>query len=196
MLRLAAINGRSVREREVVHMLADAVRRICSALRLLMDAPALLLTFCAGVCGNDVCETGEMARSSPDYCPADCPQPAEDSCPVPTSQPAAVRTSNSGLRVTVGQPDAQCNGRGLCIALSRACNCFHGYAGPDCTECAAGFVAITDAAGQGAPRPPTSGAHVPTRTDVATAQHKLHTRPFPVAVKSSWMGGRSIETLD
>jgi hypothetical protein len=64
------------------------------------------------VCGNGVCEAGEPGSGCGD-CPAG-------------SLPRAC-------------PPAACSGHGACAPLTAACQCFVGYTGADCAECAAGF---------------------------------------------------------
>lgn len=107
--------------------------------------PDQLHAIVAGVCGNSVCEVGELVTASEDYCPGDCPDVSDHiSCPVPSHAPSSTETT------AVGDPERQCNGRGTCIPLARSCDCFVGYAGAECTSCAEGFVPISNTQHRGA----------------------------------------------
>ena len=44
----------------------------------------------------------------------------------------------------VGDPSTPCGNRGLCSLTSGTCGCFLGYAGPDCGECAKGYVRVDE----------------------------------------------------
>ena len=44
----------------------------------------------------------------------------------------------------VGDPSTPCGNRGLCSLTSGTCGCFFGYAGPDCGECAKGYVRVDE----------------------------------------------------
>jgi hypothetical protein len=94
-----------------------------------------------GVCGNSICEVGEMADISdplghPGTCPSDCPLAAGQrvrdtfapplACPVPSGSAVASETM-------------ECGGRGICNSASGVCSCNAGYVGPDCSECAQGY---------------------------------------------------------
>ena len=73
----------------------------------------------AGVCGNSICEVGEQTR--PDglgSCEADCAFPQMLEC--------------------------QCGGHGVCQPTTGVCECFVGYEGDWCQDCATNF---TDVAG-------------------------------------------------
>jgi hypothetical protein len=83
-----------------------------------------------GVCGNNVCELGEMtnplqAHSNPGRCVADC---RRLTCPVGT------------VRNIVGQAFVECSAKGSCDIAAGACVCATGYAGANCGECATGYV--------------------------------------------------------
>ncbi|KAK9842270.1 hypothetical protein WJX81_003820 [Elliptochloris bilobata] len=87
------------------------------------------------VCGNGVCEAGEMgvgaaagaAPGGEHACTQDCPL-AWRACPRP---PAGA-----------GDPQQPCGGRGICVPLDGACRCFRGFAGDGCTACAPGYYAF------------------------------------------------------
>lgn len=84
-----------------------------------------------GVCGNRVCETGEMAnpyKGTPGTCPGDCR--ADDGfsakCPTPTASDVAALS-------------VACGARGTCDESTGACTCWRGYVGPDCSRCGEGY---------------------------------------------------------
>jgi hypothetical protein len=80
-----------------------------------------------GDCGNTICEAGELCEDldDEDCCIDDCPFIFND-CPVPPGS------------------DEYCGGRGDCIFLSGACNCYEdmGYGGEDCSSCNEGFTMV------------------------------------------------------
>eukprot|EP00873_Tetraselmis_striata_P034558 jgi/Tetstr1/454822/TSEL_041702.t1 len=73
-----------------------------------------------GVCGNGVCELGEMDGRCAEDCPPVWP------CPQPT-------------HVTVGVAGQACAGRGRCASASGTCVCQAGHTGRFCEMCAPGF---------------------------------------------------------
>ncbi|KAG2501286.1 hypothetical protein HYH03_001088 [Edaphochlamys debaryana] len=114
-------------------------------------AGSLLGVSRAGVCGNGLCEVGEVAAPPADettaanqgaawsgwsqqqVCPADCPLPLR-SCPA--GSPAGGAGPWVGAEEVALLP---CSGRGACLAGSGACVCFTGYTGDACDQCAPGF---------------------------------------------------------
>ena len=102
----------------------------------------LLETNATGVCGNNVCENGEMGDpldpvKNPGSCPADCPAiadkggvppPADITCPSPKVSLVAVVSE-------------ECGARGSCDRSQGICRCRPGYTSSDCSLCAEGFSA-------------------------------------------------------
>ena len=79
----------------------------------------------APVCGNLVCETGELCGATDDNCCIrDCPTRRVE-CPT-----------------AAGSSDP-CSGHGSCDYVTGACSCYGdtGYAGDDCSACAGGLSA-------------------------------------------------------
>ena len=70
-----------------------------------------------GVCGNKICEVGERAVSggANGTCPKDCAAP--------------LKSCSGG-----------CGSHGTCMPASGMCQCWKGFAGPSCGDCAAGHV--------------------------------------------------------
>ncbi|KAK9917449.1 hypothetical protein WJX75_004476 [Coccomyxa subellipsoidea] len=77
----------------------------------------------AAICGNQVCEPGERAPVDANNlgCPGDCPF-ALVACPAP-------RGSNN-----------PCSGHGFCLSAWGSCQCWIGYNGDDCSQCAEGYI--------------------------------------------------------
>eukprot|EP00892_Ulva_mutabilis_P000038 jgi/Ulvmu1/10034/UM059_0083.1 len=75
----------------------------------------------AGVCGNGVCEVGELVAVAADGTVA--PGCAQD-CPAPV------------LACPLNATGATCSGRGLCIFGTGACSCAAGHIGAACETCA------------------------------------------------------------
>ena len=71
----------------------------------------------SAVCGNDVCETGEVCMEGLDTecCVSDC--------------------GNYLYNCPAGTGGLECSGHGTCLSSSGACNCHTGYAGSACEEC-------------------------------------------------------------
>lgn len=68
------------------------------------------------MCGNKVCEVGERSviGGAAGTCPKDCSAPTQ-SCP------------------------GGCGGHGTCMPASGVCECWTGYQGKTCSECASGY---------------------------------------------------------
>ncbi|CAL5224259.1 g6916 [Coccomyxa viridis] len=92
-------------------------------LLVLLDAPLVQRT---PICGNQVCEPGERTIAGPNNlgCPGDCAFPLV-ACPAPAG----------------GVP---CSNRGWCASAFGACQCWFGYAGDDCSQCAEGYIRSGD----------------------------------------------------
>eukprot|EP00192_Tetraselmis_astigmatica_P007065 CAMPEP_0117649142 /NCGR_PEP_ID=MMETSP0804-20121206/806_1 /TAXON_ID=1074897 /ORGANISM="Tetraselmis astigmatica, Strain CCMP880" /LENGTH=719 /DNA_ID=CAMNT_0005454843 /DNA_START=32 /DNA_END=2191 /DNA_ORIENTATION=- len=74
----------------------------------------------AGVCGNSICEVGEQTRAiGQGTCEADCPFPQMLEC--------------------------QCGSHGVCRPTSGVCECFAGYQGDWCQQCATNFTSVAGA---------------------------------------------------
>eukprot|EP01138_Halocafeteria_seosinensis_P010163 gb/GECG01010379.1/.p1 GENE.gb/GECG01010379.1/~~gb/GECG01010379.1/.p1 ORF type:complete len:968 (+),score=79.04 gb/GECG01010379.1/:1-2904(+) len=101
----------------------------CIGVKRALEDPfdGILGTFSDGLCGNGVCESGEMCdeQSGGKCCRSDCGSPLKE-CP---------SASNS----------VECSGRGVCVASSGFCSCDDGYQGDSCTECAAGYTRLSAA---------------------------------------------------
>jgi hypothetical protein len=84
----------------------------------------MMSVFICIVCGNALCEVGERCTDTlcSTGCLSDCPF-AVVTCP-----------SNGGKA---------CSGNGSCIMSSGVCDCRVGFVGDDCTECAAGYWAVS-----------------------------------------------------
>ncbi|EKX35127.1 hypothetical protein GUITHDRAFT_155568 [Guillardia theta CCMP2712] len=95
------------------------------ARQLLADSSLILSSSAtverSGVCGNGVCEVGEVCGLNEGCCIADC-QTTSLSCPIASL-------------------DRVCNSRGKCLSGSGACDCFLGYEGVACESCSEGFAA-------------------------------------------------------
>ncbi|KAK9854809.1 hypothetical protein WJX84_004417 [Apatococcus fuscideae] len=75
----------------------------------------------AAICGNLVCEAGERSTGTGEGCAGDCPFTLK-TCPANT---------------TNGVP---CSQNGWCMSASGVCECYFGYAGSDCSQCAEGYM--------------------------------------------------------
>lgn len=98
-------------------------------------------------CGNGWCEWGEQSRAGQpaniSFCPSDC----------------VVEM----LACPLGASDLTCSGVGVCVPATASCDCFTGYAGADCSQCATGFFPNGDrclpaAAFDGSAMPPVEAA--------------------------------------
>lgn len=84
-----------------------------------------------GICGNGFCEVGERPIEAEAWaesyqfalnlCPTDCPTELR-ACPAPVGS------------------DVMCGGYGRCLQASGVCDCFIGYGGDDCGDCAPGYL--------------------------------------------------------
>jgi len=113
-----------------------------------MTIVAVLDVARAGVCGNNHCEIGEFFGSAThnvaSECPADCP--AYIGCP-----------SSAGKT---------CSGNGDCATASGECKCKTGYAGDDCSVCAAGFLSANGLCVLEAGTRSTNGGDKSNATDI------------------------------
>ena len=91
-----------------------------SALATLPGSEKVESVEASGVCGNNVCEVDETK----DTCPVDCPFELK-TCPTQTK---------------LGDASKVCGAVGTCLPGSGECNCFTGYTGDGCGECASGYV--------------------------------------------------------
>ena len=102
---------------------------------------ALLDTNATGVCGNNVCETGEMGDpldpvKNPGSCPADCPAIADKG----VLPPVDIRCPGPKVSL-VAAVNEECGARGSCDRSQGICRCRPGYTSSDCSLCAEGFSA-------------------------------------------------------
>jgi len=89
----------------------------------------------AGVCGNGVCEAGELcaAHAGRACCLADCPIEVKQ-CHVGAS--LVVFASAAALQAGANASSAkECSGRGLCDRVTGTCTCPAGYVGDACSLC-------------------------------------------------------------
>lgn len=89
-----------------------------------------------GVCGNSICESGEMADpddpiGSPGTCPSDCA--SSESRDTRRSEPPTLACPVSPRN------SLECGGHGQCNPASGACWCDDGFAGESCSDCAGGY---------------------------------------------------------
>jgi hypothetical protein len=110
-----------VNQDSITENLANAVTQSSSAYKPLTQ-PVVAST---GLCGNGVCEVGELCdgTNAATCCNDDCPIEWKQ-CPVPSGS------------------SYSCGGQGKCIAATGKCECFdRGHTGDACSECDQGFTA-------------------------------------------------------
>ncbi|BDA48393.1 probable disintegrin and metalloproteinase with thrombospondin mo at N-terminal half [Coccomyxa sp. Obi] len=109
-----------LRAAQATRALQDAVGQGSASQLFVLVGTSLVAR--AAICGNQVCEPGERAPADANNlgCPGDCPFGLVP-CPSPSG----------------GTP---CGGHGFCLSAWGTCQCWIGYAGADCSQCAEGYI--------------------------------------------------------